>query len=68
MQNIDGMARDTTESTNRMNDVMNDSIKQIKVISQLLLFLVAHSRSPRTHIPPWVIAIGASVVTKDSLA
>ena len=67
MQNIDGMVRDTIEATNRMNDVINDSIKRIKVISHLPLFPVARSRSPRAHIPPWVIAIGASVVTKDSL-
>ena len=38
MQDVDIMARDASQTMSRMNDAMNDSIKEIKVSSQLPFF------------------------------
>ena len=67
MREIDAMARDSTETVDAMNNVMNDSITQIKVPS-LRLFPFPNSKLPRTHIPFWVIAIGTSMAIKGFLA
>ena len=65
MRDIDTLARGETGTGDDMNDMMKDSIKQIKVLALLPVFPVSHSRLPRTHILPWVIAIGTSVVVMD---
>ena len=65
MRDIDAIARGRTGTGDNMNDMMKDSIKQIKVLAPLPVFPVSHSRLFRTHIPTWVIAIGTSVVLMD---
>ena len=67
MRDIDAIARGGTGTGDHMNDMMKDSIKQIKVLALYPVFPVSHSRLSRTHIPPWVIAIGTSVVLMDFL-
>ena len=66
MRDIDGMVRNETETANNMDDMVKDSIGQIKVPSLPPLFLVLHSRTSRTHFLPWLI--GTLVVTKVYLA
>ena len=65
MQDIDAIARGGTGTGDNMNDMIKDSIKQIKVLALLPVFPVSHSRLSRTLIPTWVIAIGTSVVIMD---
>jgi protein-S-isoprenylcysteine O-methyltransferase Ste14 len=69
MRDIDAIARGGTAMADNMNNIMKDSIKQIKVLAPSLLpvFQFHYSRLFRTHIPLWVITIGTSVVIMDSL-
>ena len=67
MRDIDAMARRGTETGDDMNNMMQDSIEQIKVLALLPVFPVSRSRLSRTHIPTWVIAIGTPVVVIDFL-
>ena len=59
MRDIDAIARGGTGTG---DDVVKDSIQQIKVLALLPVFSVSHSRLSRTRIPLWVIAIRTSVV------
>ena len=68
MRDIDAIAQSATGNEDDMNDMMKDSLKQIKVLALLPVFPVSRSRLSRTHILPWVIAIGTSVVVVDFLA
>jgi hypothetical protein len=67
MRDIYAMARGGTETGDDMNDMMQDSIKQIKVLALLPVFPVLRSSLSRTHIPTWVIAIETPVVAMDFL-
>ena len=67
MRDIDAIARGGTGTGDNMNDITRESIKQIKVLALLPVFPVSHSILSRTHILPWVIAIGTSVVIMDFL-
>ena len=50
MRDIDAIARGGTGTGDNMNDMMKDSIKQIKVLALLPVFSVSHSRSSKnTH-------------------
>ena len=68
MQDIDSIARGGTGMGDNMNDMMKESIKQIKVLVLLPVFPVLHLRLSRTHIPSWVITIRTSVAVTDFLA
>jgi hypothetical protein len=49
MQDIDGMTRGRTEIMDNMNDIINNSITQIKVLSLILLFSFALNITQNTH-------------------
>ena len=67
MQDIDAIARGGTGTGDDMDDMVENSIKLIKVLTLLPVFPVSYSRLSRTHIPPWVITIGTSVVVMNFL-
>ena len=65
MRDIDVIARGGIGNGDNMNDMMKDSIKQIKVLALLPVFIFSRSRLSRTHILPWVIAIETLVAVMD---
>ena len=66
MGEIDSMARGGTETTDNMNDRMNESITQIKVHSlrDCVSSSFLYSGLRRTKIPPYGIPIEISMTTK----
>ena len=68
MKDIDAIERGGTGTGDSMNDIVKNSIDQIKVLALLFLFFQFYTQDyPRKRIPPWVIAIGTSVAAMNFL-
>ena len=65
MRDIDATVRLGNGDGDNMNDMMKDSIKQIKVLALFPTFPASRSRLSRIHTQTYVFAIGTSVVLMD---